>query len=50
MDTQTTMQEEVVDRTVTEGEDGPKTTGRGPLPPYIPSVSGLIEESIEVII
>jgi hypothetical protein len=35
---------------MTVGEEGPKTTASGPIPSYIPLASGLLEESIEIII
>lgn len=39
-----TGQEEIMDEVSTEGESGPKTTGSGPLPPYVPLPSGFLRE------
>ncbi len=32
------------------GEIGPKTTGSGPIPPYVPSASGVLKDPPELVI
>jgi len=32
------------------GEVGPKTTGSGPIPPYLPSASGALKDPSELVI